>query len=55
MSNPFKKILPTHKVSPKVKQKVIFDVQMIKCTLDITDAYVLKYPKTLTNYFINSN
>lgn len=53
MNNPFKKILPKHKVSPLVKQKVLIDTAMIKHTLDIADRYVLKYPKTLTNYFIN--
>lgn len=53
MSNPFKKILPDHKVSPVVKQKVLLDSKMIKKTFDMADLYVLKFPKTLTNFFIN--
>lgn len=53
MNNPFKKILPKHKVSQIVRQKVLVDTEMIKETLQIADLYVLKYPKTLTNFFIN--
>ncbi|WP_299670364.1 hypothetical protein [uncultured Polaribacter sp.] len=53
MSNPFKKKLPKHKVSPIVKQKVLVDIQMIKQTLDIAEMYMRKNPKTRTNYFIN--
>ncbi len=52
MSNPFKKILPNHKVSPLVKRKVLLDANMIQRTLDVADLYVLKYPKTLTDFFI---
>ncbi|WP_198519819.1 hypothetical protein [Polaribacter sp. ALD11] len=54
MSNPFKKMLPKHKVSPTVKQKVLLDAKMIKHTIEVADLYVLKFPKTLTNFFINS-
>lgn len=54
MSNPFKKILPKHKVSPVVKRNVLLDTTMIKHTLDTADRYVLKYPKTLTNFFIKN-
>ena len=50
MKNPFKKITPKHKVSPTVRHKVLVDITMIKHTLEIADLYVLKYPKTLTNY-----
>lgn len=53
MSNPFKKILPNHKVSSNVKHKVLVDARMIKHTFEIADRYVLKYPRTLTNFYIN--
>ncbi|QTD39286.1 hypothetical protein JL193_05210 [Polaribacter batillariae] len=52
MNNPFKKNLPNHKASPIVKKKVLLDISMIKRTLDVADKYVLKYPKTLTDFFI---
>ncbi|QOD59355.1 hypothetical protein H9I45_08185 [Polaribacter haliotis] len=52
MSNPFKKILPNHKASPIVKKKVLLDTSMVKRTLDVADRYVLKYPNTLTDFFI---
>ncbi|WP_439129002.1 hypothetical protein [Polaribacter sp.] len=51
MSNPFKKILPKHKVSPIVKQNVLLDTMMIKQTIETADKYILKYPKTLTSFF----
>ncbi|WP_298767123.1 hypothetical protein [uncultured Polaribacter sp.] len=54
MNNPFKKILPKHKVSPVVKRNVLLDVKMLEKTFKIADKYVLKYPKTLTNFFIDS-
>lgn len=54
MSNPFKKNLPSHKVSPAVKRNVLVDVKMVAQTLKIADEYILKYPKTLTNFFIKN-
>ena len=49
MSNPFKKILPNHKVSPAVKQQILLDIQMIKQTIEISDLFVLKFPDTISN------
>ncbi len=54
MNKSFKKILPSHKISSKVKRNVLVDVKMVAKTLQIADKYVLKYPKTLTNFFIKN-
>lgn len=54
MNNPFKKILPKDKVSPVVKRNVLLDAKMLKKTFQIADQYVLKYPKTLTDFFIKN-
>lgn len=54
MNNPFKKILPKEKASPTVKRNVLLDAKMLEKTFKIADEYVLKYPKTLTNFFIKN-
>lgn len=54
MKNSFKKILPKHKVPHKIKHKVLLDTKLIINTMKLSDFYVFKYPKTLTDYFIRN-
>ncbi|WP_158211823.1 hypothetical protein [Polaribacter tangerinus] len=51
MSNSFKDMLPKQKASTKVKRNVLLDVKFIKYTIEVSEYYLLKYPKTITHFF----
>ena len=52
MKNSFKKILTTHEVPKVLKNKILDDINMIRRTLDISDVFLIKYPGTLSDYYI---
>lgn len=52
MKNPFKKILTTHEVPKVVKNKILEDISMIRQTFDIADLFLMKYPNTLSDFYI---
>ena len=52
MKNPFKTIGSDYEVPKKLKGRILDDVMMIKCTYDIADLFLIKYPNTLTDYYI---
>ena len=45
MSNPFKKMLHHYEVPKILRQKILSDVYLLKIKNDITDLFLLKYPK----------
>lgn len=54
MNTPFENNHPNQHTSKKIKKNVLIDVKMIIDTLKISNFYVLKYPKTLTDFFIKN-
>ncbi|PWG04064.1 hypothetical protein [Polaribacter aquimarinus] len=52
MNNPFKKILINQEVPNTLKSKVLDDIGMIKLTYDIADFFLLKFPGTLSDFYI---
>ena len=52
MKNPFKKILTSHEVSNVLKNRVIDDIKMIRYTFDVADLFLMKYPGTLSDFYI---
>jgi hypothetical protein len=53
MKNSFKKILTKHEVPKVLKDKILDDINMIRRTFYISDAFLMKFPNTLSDYFIN--
>lgn len=53
MKNSFKKILTNHKVPKVLKNKIFDDISMIRHTFEIADLFLMKYPSTLSNYYIH--
>ena len=52
MNNPFKKILINQEVPNTLKSKVLDDIGMIKLTYDKADFFLLKFPGTLSDFYI---
>ena len=52
MKNSFKKILTNHKVPSVLKSKVFDDISMIRSTFYISDLFLMKYPNTLSDFYI---
>jgi len=52
MKNPFKKILTNHEVSNVLKNNILDDICMIRNTFDISDLFLIKYPGTLSDFYI---
>ena len=52
MKNPFKKILTNHEVPRVLKNKIFDDISMIRHTFEITDLFLIKYPGTLSDFYI---
>jgi hypothetical protein len=53
MKNSFKKILTTHEVPKVLKNKILDDISMIRRTFDISDIFLIKYPGTLSDFYIH--
>ncbi len=53
MKNSFKKILTNHEVPKVLKNKILDDIGMIRLTFDIADIFLLKYPGTISDYYIS--
>jgi hypothetical protein len=52
MKNSFKKILTTHEVPKVLKNKILDDISMIRRTFDVSDIFLIKYPGTLSDFYI---
>ena len=52
MKNSFKKILTNHEVPKVLKNKILDDIGMIRLTFDIADLFLLKYPGTISDFYI---
>ncbi len=52
MKNSFKKILTKHEVPENLKNKIFDDIKMIRRTFYISDLFLMKYPNTLSDFFI---
>lgn len=53
MKNSFKKILTNHEVPKVLKNKILDDIGMIRLTFDIADIFLMKYPGTISDYYIS--
>ena len=53
MKNSFKKILTNHEVPRVLKNKILDDIGMIRLTFDIADIFLMKYPGTISDYYIS--
>jgi hypothetical protein len=52
MKNSFKKILTNHEVPKVLKDKIFDDIGMIRRTFYISDLFLIKYPNTLSDFYI---
>ena len=52
MKNSFKKILTNHEVPSVLKKKILDDIGMIRLTFEIADLFLLKYPGTISDFYI---
>jgi hypothetical protein len=52
MKNSFKKLLTKHEAPTVLKHKILDDISMIKRTFYISDVFLMKYPETLSDFYI---
>jgi len=52
MKNSFKKLLTKHEVPTVLKYKILDDISMIKRTFYISDVFLMKYPETLSDFYL---
>lgn len=53
MENPFKNIISNEKLPEIIKSRVLYDINMIKLALDMTDLLFVKYPDTIGDIIKN--